>query len=474
MAEFTLDRAISSIRGAFHLDVGIWPPPVLRETWEELDLFIAFRESDEGALRQYAAMRAAQRYLISPVPRMISRASANLLYGEPAEIRPADDADADRIEFLCGENELDTETHRAAVIASSEGEVWGRILVRPDLLDAPIIEFVSRRRTIPFFSGRFVVGVSFLTEWIEDTNVVFRLIETYLAGAVVATVYRGTHSSIGIEVDLDSYSRTRGMAPVVYTGFDRPLVAFIPNSIDADPTRGYSDYLGLEERFLAVNRATTIGDTNTELVGKRRALLDGRYVKPGGRVEIGGDDVFIRDADERPLGDGAKPMEILEYGYDAEQIVTWLDHLIDSTLSFGGAAPQLVGRTQDGEAISGTALRFKMMHSLLEASGKGRYADRGLRQLVRMAAVIDSRPIAQGGFGRSWTDPDADPAIVRQDGLPTDPVEQATWLQTLVGAEAISVEERVRFLHPDWNEEQQAEEIARVKAEQQAPIALPR
>lgn len=461
---------LQRIRTMFGVGAGTYPPEELRAVWEEIEKYAAFRSSNESVLRQLDSIPWYAPYLISPVPRMVSRSSAHLLFSEPPEVTPEADGDAENLERIVAENELDTELHRAAMISSSEGEVWGRIVVRRDLLDVPIIEYVSRRRVIPHFAGRFCRGATFVTEWQLDSNVVLRLFETYEPGLIAAQAFYGTLNAIGVPVNLESHAETAGTPEVVFTGFDQPLCAFIPNSIDDDPTRGYSDYCGLEDRFLGINRAATIGDTNTELAGRKRALVDGKYVGAGG--ELSGDDVFVSHEDLRSVDENG-PMKILEYSYDASQISLWLDTLIDSTLIFAGAAPQLVGR-DTGAAISGTALRLKMIHSTLEASGKGRFFDRGLKRLLRFAAVIDSRPIAEIGFGRQYAKADELPGVQRSELLPRDDLEASQILAGLAGAEAISIEERVAFLHPDWPEDRRTEEIGRIKAEQASdPLRLP-
>lgn len=457
-----------TVLGALRDRLGLsptWPPVGHVKTWEEIEFYSALRTSNEEAIKLQANIPWWRRYLISPVPRLVSRCSANLLYGEPAEYRAAKDSDQDALERIVTENLLDAEAHRMAVIASSEGEAWGRIIVDPTLLDVPIIEFVSRRQVIPHFQGRFVVAATFISEWEESTNTVFRLLETYEAGAVHARLYQGTRNSIGNEISLDSYGRTAGKQPTVLTGIDRPLCAFIPNSIDADPTRGYADYRGLEERFLALNESSTIVEENARLAGKKRALLDAKYLR-NGRLPAG-DDIFIRSEAEGTLGDAGKPLQMLEYNFEAEQLTKWLDHLIDTTLLLGGTAPAAVGRSIDGGAISGTALKLKMAHSLIEAAGKGRYADAGLKRLLRYAALIDSRSIFDGGFGRrrEWTAPDEDPTVIRGDGLPQDDMEAAQWVALASGSEAISTEEKVRYLHPDWTDKQIEDEVERIEGE---------
>lgn len=449
-----------------------WPPPALRGRWMLLELYAAFRQSDETRIKQQGSIPWQRRYLISPVPRMISRAKANLLYGEPPEIRAAAEGDQENMERIARENGLAghhaAELHRAAMIASSEEEVWGRIVVDPTLADVPIVDFVSPRMVIPRFRGRFCVGATFVQEWAETSVSRVRLLEHYEPGIVRAQLFRGTNTALGTEVPLDSFDPTAGKAPEVLTGIDQPLVAFMPNTLDADPSRGFGDYRGLEERFLAINEAATIGQENLRLAGRKRAMVDAKYLDRRGRLPAG-DDVFVRQDDAAVAGEGGKPISLIEYDFEAEQHRLYLDHLIDTTLSFGGTAPQLVGRQVDGQAVSGTALRLKMVHSLMEASGTGGYFDAGVQKLLRYAAVIDSRPTTQGGFGRRWRQPDEPPTITRGDGLPRDDMEAAQWLVLAAGAEAISTEEKVRWLHPDWSDEQVQDEVGKIEGEAPEP-----
>lgn len=429
--------------------------------WEEIEFFQALRESDEGDLRQHASVRWNAPYIVNPLPRLVSRASANLLFGEPARYTPGDETDAEALAALATANDLDSELLRAAMISSSEGEVWGRIVVQPELLPYPIIEWVSARRVLPHFSGRFVVGATFITEWQTGSVEVMRLLETYHPGHIINELYRGTRTSIGVTVPLDSFPGTAGRPDEQFTGIDQALVAFVPNSLSSDPTRGVSDYRGLEERFLAVNQASTIGQQNLKLAGKKRALVDAEYLDTNGKLPDG-DDVYIRQDKDSVMGEAARPVQMIDYSYDSAPVTAWIDHLIDSTLTFAGVAPQSVGRSVDGGAVSGTAMKLKMTHSLMEAAGKGRHYDRALSRLLRFAALLDSRPTTQGGFGRRWAAPDSEPTVQRSDGLLRDDTEAADVLMKLVNSAVISTEEAVKWWRPDWSPAQVDEEVARI------------
>lgn len=420
-----------------------------------------------------AGRRWTDPYILSPVPRLVSRASASLLFGQPANFQAATDADSENLHALTEANALDSELVRAALISSSEGAVWGRVVVQPSLLDYPIIEWVSPRRVIPRFQGRFPVAATFVSEYYGKGREVIRVLETYEPGLITTEAYRGTPTSIGQQVSLDSVEQTQGLPDQVATGIDQPLVAFVPNSLGGDPTAGISDYQGLRDRFLALNEATTIAQQNLRLAGRKRALIDAAYLDANGKF-IDSDDVFVRSDRDEMLGESGKPVQMIEYAYESQALIAWIDHLLDSTLTYAGIAPQSVGRSVDGGAISGTALKLRMNHTLIEAAGKGRHFDRGLSQLLKFAQLLDSRPTTQGGFGRSWSTPNEAPTVERHDGLIRDDAEAAQMIATLLNAEGISHREAISEWHPDWTPEQVDEELARLDGtDTNTPMASP-
>lgn len=74
--------------------------------------------------------------------------------------------------------------------------------------------------------------------------------------------------------------------------------------------------------------------------------------------------------------------------------------------------------------------------------------------------------MAEGGFGRSYAEADVNDTVERADALPRDDVEAAQEMVQLANAEAISPEQKIAFLHPDWSKERQDEEVAAIKADQ--------
>jgi hypothetical protein len=469
-----MSSTLTRIRNAVGLSP-TWPPADQVDVWETCELLAGLRDSNidtVSALAAWAGMGADNAaYLPMPMARMISRVKANLLFGEAPELTASNDTDQALLDDLVDENDLQSELHRAAVLASSEGDVYGKVTVAPDVLDRPIIEFVSRRRVIPRFVGRFLVGAVFVTEYRDPAQTysseVWRQLEDQQPGQVVTRLYRGTNTRLGDPVPLTERPETAelamndGRSNVVVTGIERPLCVFVPNALDDDPTRGVSDYLGVMVALLAINESETIGASNARLTGRARLFVEGRYLDAWGRLPAG-NDVFRSD---QVIAEGARdggPVKAAQYSFGSAELVAWLDHVIDLSLTLAGVSPQSVGRSVDGGAVSGTALRLKMSHSLMEAAGTGRYFDRGVSQLLRMAALLDQR-----WFARRWTAPDELPGVSRGDGLPADAVEDSQVITALVGAEAMSRETAIRTAHPEWSDEQVAAELERMSAEAQ-------
>jgi hypothetical protein len=250
------------------------------------------------------------------------------------------------------------------------------------------------------------------------------------------------------------------------TGINRPLIVRIVNRIGSSYHLGESDYDGLENLFLAVNEGLTITQQNLRLTGAKRLMVDRNYLDKQGRLQLS-DDVYVYGSSGlKTLGDGpsSKPFEAIEYSFEAAELVRWIDWMLDHTLTAAGISPASVGRGDLGGSLSGTALRLRMSHTLSEISGKGRLWDAGVSELLRLAQIIDAKPVAQGGFGKAYSDAEATPRVERGDGLPEDPREDAQVLAQLSGAEAVSTEEKVRILHPTWDDMRVADEVSRIDA----------
>lgn len=456
-----------------------WPPKQHAHAWQRVAFLAALRDSDEATIRAMAQLRGMggdrrKPYMASPIPALISRIVADMLFGEEPRFLAADEADQDHLGEIITVNQLPAELHRAAVIASSEGEVWGRVIADPELAPTPIIDFHSRGAVLPEFRGRFLLRASVVSVFLGDKDQeVYRLIETHSPGQIESQLFKGNKDRIGTEVSLDSRPETAGTRPLVLTGIDRPLVVRIVNRVGRDYMAGESDYDGLENLFLAVNEALTITQQNMRLTGAKRLMVDRDFLDKEGKLQLA-DDVYVHSSGgikKMGEGPGTKPFEQLEYSFEAAELTRWIDWMLDHTLTAAGISPASVGRGDLGGSLSGTALRLRMAHTLSEIAGKGRLWDAGIAELLRLAQLIDAKPVAQGGFGKAYADAESAPRVERGDGLPEDPREDAQVIAQLAGAEAISTEEKVRRLHPTWDDARVADEVARIDEMSTDPLA---
>jgi hypothetical protein len=64
------------------------------------------------------------------------------------------------------------------------------------------------------------------------------------------------------------------------------------------------------------------------------------------------------------------------------------------------------------------------------------------------------------------------PNVEFGDSVTESPEQVARTVQLLHAAEAVSVETRVRMVHPDWDDGQVDEEVARIKGDQPEPVEV--
>ena len=111
---------------------------------------------------------------------------------------------------------------------------------------------------------------------------------------------------------------------------------------------------------------------------------------------------------------------------------------------------------------SGTALRIRERKSLLTREKKSRYWQPALWDLLWQMQLLD----VVSGLSPSYTPQEVD--VELQDSVITDDIEQSETLRNLDQARAISTYQKVKRLHPDWDEEDVEAEVKRILDDQGA------
>jgi len=125
-----------------------------------------------------------------------------------------------------------------------------------------------------------------------------------------------------------------------------------------------------------------------------------------------------------------------------------------------GYSPQTFGMDINGQAESGTALHIREKKSFNTRAKKQTYWKSPLEEIMTAMVHLDAALYAQEG---SHAD---DTVSVRfADGMANDLSTVSASVQMLHNAEAISIDTKVKMLHPDWTQKQIEEEIQRIKDE---------
>lgn len=497
-----------------------WPLESEAKVIRRLRTWRAFADSDDEALKKVADWPRDRELHIDPLPELVAETWGDYLAGDEFDVTAANESDQERLDALLEANDL-AEELRAAIAdyMVPEGETWWRIVRDEDLADVPLVEWHSRLSFIPYYIGRRLLAAAFVVELEGPANIeaarnaVFRHFEVHAQGRTLHVVFRGTKERLGREVPLDAHSETEDLASVLgpsqtwehglgFAGNPNAagLVGRIINRRGRDPRLGRSEFARIRHYFMDLNEAMTIAAENARVAAKKRAIVpaealngptgnvddwripeaelvdngEGQFVPRTARATNrynAGEDVLVHDPLNSELGkDGPAPYTVLEYTYDAEQLIHHKRDLVESALTRVGLTPQWVGVRVDGDgfAASGTALRLRLIPTDRAGRGKGRQIDTDVPRIISLLAQVDELGEQEGGFGADWIESDTLPGFARARALPPDEVEEAGVEATLVGAGVRSIRTSVQRQHPDWTDEQIDEEVDAIRADRQA------
>ena len=179
---------------------------------------------------------------------------------------------------------------------------------------------------------------------------VWHILEDY-GGHHQTRLYRGSNSQLGEQRPLSARLETRDLPKEqpVPTGLTDVACVFIPNTLDEDPTRGITDYLGVVRAFFAINEAASVGQANVRSTGLKRLLVDGRYRNSSGNLPAGRDvfwmDSALQDASAPAWHQGGRALLRVPGPEDRH------DQLIDMALTFAGGRPRSARLEGRGTAV---------------------------------------------------------------------------------------------------------------------------
>lgn len=439
----------------------VFPPA--RELYyrQGIEVFSAIRESDAAKLKPTwwdTEYENNTGYVIDPLGERIPGVWADMLFGEEPEFEPGIKGDKQQLEDLVDNNDLPEALPWAEELRSSEGEVWNRLVVTPEL-ESVQIEWHSRLNVIPLFIGRKIVAGAIFSvlETDKDTKKSIVYIEYHTEGTVINRLYEHMEGGGLKPLDMSTRLETENLRPEWNHGLPM-LLDRIPNKLGRDWRCGTSDLKGVAGLLLALNEATNIGQENARLTAKQRAVIPERYLDLKGRLPKGAEILVATGVDQDP--DKIKnDFALIEWEFDADAIIKYKADLCDIILTRARVAPQLVGRHTE-TAQTGPALRARLVDTILAANRKGKGWDDKLPERLVLAARLESLSVRQGGLGKPWTNPDKEPVFKRRNPLPEDEESRSRRVVTEVNAKVKAKKTAISELNPTWGPDRIDDEMS--------------
>ena len=453
-----------------------WPLKSERKVSEEIALWRALREGDRDFLERYVEWEDGRSYYLDPLAERIPETWADLLFGDDPTIEPVAESDTPLLEAIVEENDLPSSLQEAEEMCASEGEVWWRVFKDSTVLTVPTIEWHSRLDVIPEYVGRKLAAAAVVSEVGREEGeqtgkaTVWRYIAIHEESSMTNLLFKGEDGRLGERKQLSDHPAVADLQEHWDHGLTSMLLGRVVNK-RAPRNRSRSVYHGILDYLLALNENFAIGQENARLTAKQKAFVTPDMIGPDGKFPSGAD-IFIRQQTDGDPDKPGEPLVQLEWSFDANALIQWDDHLEERAITRARIAPQLVGKNTEN-ALTGPALRARLLDTLLARMGKGRFWDDELPQCLAAAQMVDDLAEAFGGFGRDWSKPAERPSAERGDALPVDATDEVNRIASEIGAEILSTQTGIEERHPDWDEPRVMEEIARILKDRPAPAPDP-
>lgn len=508
----------------------VWPPPQLTTTLPTMGVWSAwyagdsdmlssvyggatgadptatgFFASDHGGFRATVG-RALTRWfwgeqsrgpdrrvkLHVPIAAELCSASADLLFGEQVTLQVDDKTTQDRLDQLCND-QLYSELAEAAEVCAALGGVYLRVswddTVEPD---GPFLTHVDADQAIPDFTWGRMTAVTFWQVVAREGKHVFRHLERHELdangnGIILHGLYQGEEDKLGHPVPLTDQPATAGLAPwvdafgAIYSDTPGLCVNYVPNQT---PTRrwrtdphgknlGRSDIDGVEQLMDALDEVYTSWMRDVRL-GKSRimvakSLLDN--VGTGNGAAFNAEQEAYAAMNMLPGADAtlAQQIQQVQFTIRVQEHRDTATQLVKDILQMVGYSTETFGIYDGGGPVkTATEVESKQQRSLMTRDRKIRLWRPAIARIAAKLLAVD-----KAKFGTPNSDTDV--TVVFPDGVQESQLSIATTLQLLKSVDLISDQVAVATLHPDWDDDDVAEEVSRLQQERAAkqPPALP-
>jgi hypothetical protein len=418
-----------------------------------------------------------------PIAGDIASASADMLFSEPPSFtiptatEGQDPATEDPTQARLDEL-LDDGAHatllEAAEVCAALGGVYLRVVWDPAVRPGrPWLSAVQPDVAVPEWAWGRLVAVTFWRPIHTKGKLVVRHLERHEPGKIIHGVYEGDNDTLGMVVPLTDYPATAGLADerlvdgnTVMTGAEGMAAVYIPNMrpnriwrTNPDAVHlGRSDYAGVEPLMDALDLAQSSWIRDVDL-GKARLVVPAEYLRsngPGQGATVDLDQEVYEGINAMSNEAGKVEITQVQFKIRVEEHSATVKDLKTTIVGAAGYSAQTFGLDDQGGAATATEVNAQHRRSLITRDRKTRYWRPELADitetLLRVDVAMFSTPIVPQR-----------PVVEFAAAVSVDPLAQAQTLRELHTAEAISIEQKVRTLHPDWDDTAVTDEVDRIK-----------
>ncbi|GIJ10740.1 phage portal protein [Micromonospora andamanensis] len=429
--------------------------------------------------------RAGQRdtRLHVPVPADLAATSAGLLFAEPPALACDNTAAQEAVDRLI-EHGLYTVLRHGAEIGSTLGDVYLRPVIDRDVAaDRAIATAVPADAAIPVIRWGRLLEVTFWSTVYESSGTVLRLLEHHDvingAGRITYALHQGTDQELGRPIPLTEHPDVAHLAELLDetgsqpTGLDRLDVVRIPN---AGPQRlwrklgplkyhGRSDMDGNEPLFDRIDEVWTSWMQDIRL-GRGRITVPEYMLQsngPGQGAVWDADREVYSAINAMPGQQAGTGLTVSQFAIRTAEHKATLDELMQTAMRHAGLSAQTLGDEGD-VAMTATEAQSRERQTFVSRGDRVTTWAPALAEYVELHLALERAHFAGPEEER--------PNVEFGDSITESPEQVARTVQLLDAATAVSVETKVRMVHPDWDDDQVREEVDKIRGDQPAPIEV--
>ncbi|HET6925064.1 MAG TPA: phage portal protein [Candidatus Saccharimonadales bacterium] len=460
--------------------------------------------------RDFNKTYAKLRYVVNNFAGLLSKVSADFLFGEPPVIRlplidsanpynaqnddginPDANVDADAdvfalkapkpnpnqewLENLIFENRLDVQFYESAITNSYKGDAIFKLRVGPRRPDGPsevIIEQVMPDYYFPDLDGSNVsaepqrIEIAFITE-IADKKYLRKEIHT--PGQIENQLFLMDGDKIVKPEPLELLGDPE-LQPIEQTGIDRILVVHVPNWSDGTAHFGLDDYQDITTLIFALNNRLSLIDNILDKHADPILAVPEGVLDENGNIDRSVLGVYEKSQDD------SKP-EYIVWDAKLDASFSEIEKLLEALYMYSETSPSVFGNTsgQTARTESGRALKYRLMRTVAKIQRKQRYYDYAIKEIVYLAELLAQ---AHGllANGVPFKGQPEVPSIEWPDPIPLDSYEQAQEEELRLASGNQSLRDSIKNVDK-LDDEQAVQKMQEIFAEQKqlnpAPLSVP-